>query len=125
MDDAVTGGIDELIENVRELTRVRCWRDARGLAWKLGIELHRCERAGATLNGLTIEYDRSADSQEAQRLIACEVARWALLQWGLRAPEHVVRYVAEQLVEHEPPEQEELAQDSVERVDVLSLATLA
>lgn len=74
------------------------WRDVFGLAYRLGLDprARRCD--GATLNGSSIDYDRDADPGEQQRIIAGAVARWALLQWAMLAPQLVVDAVASRLV---------------------------
>jgi hypothetical protein len=117
MDERSTRAVEELISTVRELTGVMRWRDARGLAWKLGLTLKRSEREGALLADRVIDYDRSASSARAQRLIATEVARWALAQWRICAPDSVVQHVAEQLVV--------LSGQPLEGLEPLRLATSA
>lgn len=120
MDDRVAGGVDDLLAHVRDLTGRHRWRDARGLAWKLGLELRRRARDGAALDGRIIEYDRAADARQAQHLIAHAIAQWLLLEWEVRDSECLVRHVAAELVE--------LGDDSQSITDgerSLPLATLA
>lgn len=91
--------LDELVAATLDASgKTECWRDAFGLAFKLGLELQPRQCEGATLRGQAIQYDRSASPPLQQRLIAQAVARWALLQWDLLAPPPAVQCVAERLV---------------------------
>lgn len=105
MHDQSTRGVEELIAEICGLRRdPGQWRDALGLAWKLDLTVRRRERTGAQLlvDEQVIEVDRSASWAALQTLVAREVARWALLQWELLAPETVVQHVAERVVQLAP-----------------------
>jgi hypothetical protein len=92
--------LDELVTATLDVSdKTDRWCDAFGLAYRLGLDVQPREREGAVLCGQAIEYDRTAAPPMQQRLIAQEVARWALLQWGLLAPVAAVQYVADRLVE--------------------------
>lgn len=91
--------IDDLVVATLAVSgKTERWRDVFGLAYRLGLDPHarRCE--GATLNGCCIDYDRDADPDEQQRILAIAVARWALLQWEILSPDAVVLAVAARLV---------------------------
>lgn len=100
--------LDDLVAATLDLSgRSEPWSSAIGLAYKLGLDLCARPCSGARLRGATIEYDRSASLARVQRLIADEIARWALLQWELLAPEPTVKRIAERLVRFDAIENEQ------------------
>lgn len=89
----------ELVEATLAVSgKTERWRDAFGLAFRLGLDCQPRVCTGASVRDQVIQYDRSAPPPLQQRLIAQAVARWALLQWEVLAPPSAVQYVAERLV---------------------------